>query len=460
MKRWSIRVRLTLLFTIVQCLFFGALATLVYRVFSRRVMAELDLGLRDKAEALSAAYEPEGTSVEVEMDERIRDTLWTDSIAQIRTPEGKILFQNQFGPLVPLPAPPSPSGTAQARLYTASLPKQGAFRCAWQTNRRSGKDLIILVGAPLKRIQGEQAELLRILAVASLGAVAVFIIVGWLVIGRLLRPLAILSSKARHITAEHLHDRLAVPNPHDEIGQLAETLNGMIERLQISFEQMRRFTADASHELRTPLTCMRSEVEVALQQSRRPEEYREVLGSILEEIERLGRLSDTLLTLTRLDQGQLAPKHESVDLAELLREMADRIRVQAEARGATLSVAEGLGRFVVEGDRRLLEQAALNLLDNAIKYGGHEIRAELRRADGQVILAIHDSGAGIPAEHLDRLFDRFYRVEKSRSRELGGVGLGLSLVKHFVELHGGRMTVRSSPGKGTTFEIFLPELAG
>ena len=460
MKRWSIRVRLTLLFAVIQCLFFGTMVSTVYWIFSERLIAELDLGLCDKVEALTAAYEFESGPIEVEMDEHIRDTLWVDSIAQIRTPQGEVLFQNRFGPTVPLPAPPPPFGSEHVRLYTASLPGQGALRCAWQTNRRYGKELIIVVGAPLERIHSEQAELLGILVVASLGTVAVFIVVGWIVIGRLLRPLAVMSSKAKQITAEHLHDRLAVPNPHDEIGQLAVTLNGMIGRLQISFEQMRRFTADASHELRTPLTCIRSEVEVALQKPRQPEEYREVLGSILEEIERLARLSDTLLTLTRFDQGQLTPRRESVDVAELLSEMADRIRVQAEVKGATLSVGGDAGRYFVEGDRRLLEQTALNLLDNAIKYGGNEIQARVRRADAQIVLAIHDSGPGIPAEHLERLSDRLYRVEKSRSRELGGVGLGLSLVRHFVELHGGRLAVRSSTDEGTTFEVFLPERVG
>lgn len=460
MKRWSIRVRLTLLFALIQCLFLGGLAAMVYWVFSERLIAELDLGLRDKAEALTAAYEIEGDVVEVDMGEHILDTLWIDSIAQIRTPDGEILFQNRFGPKTTLPVPPSGTDSSDVRLYTASLPEHGELRCAWQTNRRYGRDLIIAIGVPLNRIHQEQAELLHILTIASGGAVAVFFFVGWAVIGRLLQPLATLSSKARQITAEHLHDRLAVRNPHDEIGQLATTLNGMIERLQASFEQMRRFTADASHELRTPLTCMRSEVEVALQQSRRPEEYQEVLGSILEEIERLTRLSDTLLTLTRLDQGQRGSKRESVDVAVLLGDTVDRVRVQAEVKGATLSVAQDAEGYLVEGDRRLLEQVVLNLLDNAVKYGGDEIEAKLRRVDGHIVLTIHDSGPGIPTEHLERLFDRFYRVEESRSRELGGVGLGLSLVKHFVELHGGRITVRSSPDEGTVFEVFLPEAAG
>ncbi len=195
---------------------------------------------------------------------------------------------------------------------------------------------------------------------------------------------------------------------------------------------------------------------MALQDSRTSEEYREVLGSILEEIDRLTRLSDSLLTLAKLDAGHMHLNVEPVDLVELLSDAADRIRVQAEAKGKRLDVRDPSGPCIVQGDARLLEQVLLNLLDNAIKYGGPVIEAAARGNEGEVRVTIHDSGPGIPIEHLEHLFERFYRVDKSRSRELGGAGLGLSLGRLFVELHGGRIEVRSKKEEGTTFEVIVP----
>jgi heavy metal sensor kinase len=456
MRRWNIRVRLTLLFAVIQAVFLAVLAMAVYWLFGRELTRGVDQGLRDKAEALTAAYEVNDGIVQVEMDEHLRETLWVDSLAQILKLDGTVLFQNQFGPKRRLPGPPDAAASEGPTLYVASTPDRGELRCIWRTDRRYGGPVIIAIGTPLQELRHEQAELLRIMLLASGGMVITSVVVGWLVVGRLLQPLAAMAARTRRITAEQLHDRLAVANPHDEIGQLATTLNDMIGRLAASFEQMRRFTSDASHELRTPLTCMRSEVEVALQQARSPQEYREVLGSILEENDRLTRLSDTLLTLTRLDQGRLGPQREPVALDVLAAETVDRVRIQAEARGAAITSAPAVGDCTVSGDRRLLEQVLLNLLDNAIKYGGTRISVEVCRTGDEVRAAVHDTGEEIAPEHLPHLFERFYRVDKSRSRELGGAGLGLSLVRHFVELHGGRVNVESSAGTGTTFAVTLP----
>jgi heavy metal sensor kinase len=458
MKRWNIRVRLTLLFAAIQVVFLAVLAITVHWVFGRELMRELDQGLRDKAEALTAAYEIKNGIVEVEMDEHLRDTLWVDSLAQILKPDGTVLFQNQFGAKTRLPGPPEANASEGAVFYVARVPDRGESRCVWRTDQRYSSPVIIAIGTSLKQLRHEQAELLRIMLLASSGMVLTSGVVGWLVIGRLLRPLGAMASKTRRITADHLHDRLAVANPHDEIGQLATTLNVMMERLHSSFDQMRRFTSDASHELRTPLTCMRSELEVALTQSRSPDEYRDVLGSMLEEIDRLTRLSDALLTLARLDSGRVTLQNEAVDLNELLVEAADRIRVQADAKGAELHIDAGSTSCRVKGDHRLIEQAFLNLMDNAIKYGGTRIQVRLSREEGAVVVTVQDSGSGIPAEHLEHLFERFYRVDKSRSRELGGAGLGLSLAKQYVELHGGSISVSSVAGVGTTFTARFPAL--
>ncbi len=456
MKRWNIRIRLTLLFAVIQVLFMAGLTLAVHWVFGRELMREVDQGLRDKAEALTAAYEMKSGFVEVEMDEHLRETLWLDSLAQILSPQGEVLFQNQFGPKTSMPAPPRDDKATEPVFYIAYTPDHGELRCIRRTDQRYASPVVIAVGTPLKKLRHEQAELLRIMLLASGGMVTTSLLVGWVVIGRLLRPLAAMVAKTRQITADHLHDRLEVPNPHDEIGRLAVTLNDMIERLDASFVQMRQFTSDASHELRTPLTSMRSEVEVALQQPRSPDEYRDLLGSILEEIERLTRLSDTLLTLTRLDQGKLDLHREPVALGELVMDAVDRVRIQAESKGKRITLLPAAPDCSAYGDRRLLEQVVLNLVDNAIKYGGSEITVGTSASDKEVRLVVHDNGEGIPAEHVPRLFERFYRVDKSRARDLGGVGLGLALVRQFVELHGGKVIVESIVRAGTTFTVILP----
>jgi heavy metal sensor kinase len=456
MNRWNIRVRLTLLFLAVESVFLVVFIASVYGLFTHRLTDAVDLNLRDKLETLGAAYELSGEYVQVELDEHSRDTLWADSIAQILTPDGRVLFQNRPGGAVPLPvsliAPSQPEDGA-VHLTSADVAGAGEMRIGRQVDKREGRPVVVAIAVPLKAMRQQQRALLSVMLMAGIVLLAVSVALGWFVVGRLLRPLGDMARKARQITAERLHDRLEVANPHDEIGQLATTLNGMMERLHASFDQMRRFTSDASHELRTPLTCMRNELEVALTQSRSPDEYRDVLGSTLEEIDRLTRLSDALLTLARLDSGRMTLQNEDVDLNELLVEAADRIRVQADAKGAELYVDAGSTPCRVKGDHRLIEQAFLNLMDNAIKYGGTGIHVRLSMEDGAVVVTVHDSGTGIPTEHLEHLFERFYRVDKSRSRELGGAGLGLSLAKQYVELHGGSISVSSDAGNGTTFTV-------
>jgi heavy metal sensor kinase len=460
MKNWNIRIRLTLLFAGLSALFMVAFSATVLWLFGQSLQDSLDRELRGKVEALAAAYEMNGDDINVEMDEHARGNLWADSLAQIQTPEGKVLFRThpEAGEALPLPSGLRSRAEESVQFFTEGTRPRGELRSAWLWDERYRRPIVIGVAAPLETVWQARRELLRVMILAGCGLVAISGLVGWFVTGRLLHPLGAMASKARQISAKDLSERLEVRNRHDEVGQLATTLNEMIGRLGASFEQMRRFTSDASHELRTPLTCMRSEVEVALQDSRTPEEYREVLGSILEEVDRLTRLSDSLLTLAKLDAGHISLNLEPVDIAALLAEAADRIRVQAEAKGITLDVRNASVNCKVQGDARLLEQVLLNLLDNAIKYGGQVIDARARATGGEVRVTIRDSGSGIPAEHLDHLFERFYRVDKSRSRELGGAGLGLSLARHFVELHGGRIEVRSEKEKGTTFEVIVPEI--
>jgi len=235
----------------------------------------------------------------------------------------------------------------------------------------------------------------------------------------------------------------------------------MIARLERSFAEVRRFTADASHELRTPLTAIRTETEVALRKLSITPEQQQLLGSVLEECERLARLTDQLLALSREDAGVAHQAREPVDLTALVTGVAETMRPLAEARGLRLD-ARASGALLVRGDESRLRQVFYNLLDNAIKYtpAGGEVRVRAEAREGEAVVTVRDSGVGIPAEHLPRVFDRFYRVDKARSREMGGTGLGLSITRSIVVAHGGRIELDSSPGRGTTCTVTLPlELA-
>jgi heavy metal sensor kinase len=303
------------------------------------------------------------------------------------------------------------------------------------------------------------SDLFWVLVLGLPVAVAVAGLGGYALARRALAPVDRMAEQARLITAERLTERLPVDNPGDELGRLATVFNQTLMRLESSFEQMRRFTADASHELRTPLTAMRSVGEIGLRGRRDPAAYREVIGSMLEEVERLSLLVDRLLTLSRADSGESMLSRERVDLCELAEEVTTQLVVLAEEKQQSLTVEAG-SRSLCIGDRMVLRQALLNLVDNAIKYspnGGRIVVKVSTSGEGMAVLDVSDTGPGIPADLRPRVFDRFYRADRSRSRENGGgTGLGLSIARWAVEVNGGRLTLESSEGPGATFRITLP----
>jgi heavy metal sensor kinase len=280
---------------------------------------------------------------------------------------------------------------------------------------------------------------------------------GYLLAGRVLAPVGAMAETARRITAESLSARLPVDNPRDEFGRLAGVFNETLARLEAAFEQLRRFTADASHELRTPLTGMRSVGEVALQRSLSAQEYREVIGSMLEEVDRLTRLVENLLLLTRAEAGRIPLTRAVVDLGELVLSVSDSLRVLAEDKDQAWTV-DVAARVIAACDAGILRLGVTNLVYNAIKYTPRKgaIRiATSRTAAGDALIEVRDTGPGIPAAHRERIFERFYRVDDARSQESGGIGLGLAIARWAVEANGGRIELESEAGRGTVFRIVL-----
>jgi heavy metal sensor kinase len=293
------------------------------------------------------------------------------------------------------------------------------------------------------------------LLLASLG--------GYLLARSSLAPVVAMGEQAARISATNLHERLPVKSDRDELGRLAVTFNELLGRLNLSFEQQRRFMADASHELRTPLAIVRGEAEVSLSLPQREGgEYRESLTAVHDEGMRMSRIVEDLFTLARADAGQYPFKPVDFYLDDLIIDCVRSARSLAEQRAVRLQV-EGTGsELLLRGDEALFSRMLMNLLDNAIKHtlpGGHVVVSRTRVDDSHVI-RVEDTGTGIPVEAQPHIFERFYRADKARTRNLesdgSGAGLGLSIAQWIAQLHGGRITLERSDQTGTIFAINLP----
>ncbi|PYR39070.1 MAG: hypothetical protein DMF93_14945 [Acidobacteria bacterium] len=316
----------------------------------------------------------------------------------------------------------------------------------------------VVAASPEDRVEQQLGEILVVLVLGLPVIVVLAGVGGYVLARRALAPIDHLAAESRRITAERLHERLSVSNAHDEIGTLAAVINDAFARLESSFDQLRRFTADASHELRTPLSVIRGIGELSLRETRTPAEYKEAMGSMLEEVDRLTRLIDTLLQLSRGDAGTVRLSRDVVDLGDLARDVASSLSVLAEERRQRLDVASAANVRVL-ADRLVLRDAVTNLVDNAIKYSPEASTITIHVDGGpeQATMTVADEGSGIPPEHRDRIFDRFYRIDEGRAREMGGTGLGLAIAKWAVEANGGQIALEPT-SKGSVFRISLPRL--
>lgn len=269
-----------------------------------------------------------------------------------------------------------------------------------------------------------------------------------------LRPVDAMASAAQRISAQHLNERIPVKNPRDELGRLALAFNELLGRVQRDLDQLKRFTADASHELRTPLSAIRSVGEVGLQRGRTSEEYRDIIGSMLEESNRLTHLVDGLLLLSRAESGKVDLSREHIDALASAQDAVNLVAVLAEEKKQHLEV-DGQPGIALCVDRTLLSHALLNVIDNAIKFSpeGSTITARVYRESARVLIDVSDSGPGIPAAEQERVFERFYRLPQGTG---GGTGLGLAIARWAVEANDGTLTVLSGKGSGSTFRISLP----
>ncbi len=454
----SVRVRLTLWYagalTVVLVLYAGG----VFVFLRHSLFTELDGRLHEDFEVAEQMLErtADGGIRWRAGNHHEEENTSDDSWLEAWSPEGKLLYRRESvegegnEPLFSV-APPG-----QREYHSLSLPDDVHIRTLSGPYTVDGLPLVIRVARSEARLRRELNELMLVLGLGLPVAVGIAGFGGYGLARRALAPVGQMTDQARAITAERLGERLPVVNPGDELGQLAVIFNETFTRLEQSFAQLRRFTADASHELRTPLTAIRSVGEVGLREHRDEHEYREIIGSMLEEADRLGHLVDSLLTLSRADARQVQLTLERVDLAELAREVANHLSVLAEEKQQFLSV-KAAAPVHATVDRLVLRQAVINLVDNAIKYSpeGGCVQIVVRDQPHGLALEVIDTGPGIGVEHRDHIFDRFYRVDKARSREMGGTGLGLSIARWAVEVHGGYIELESKEGTGSLFRIRL-----
>jgi heavy metal sensor kinase len=335
------------------------------------------------------------------------------------------------------------------------------FRFMRQTLESNGHVFAVTMGAPADDVfetLGVFRSYLLILAPV------LFLIAaggGYWLSRRALAPVDVLVQTARDIGGTNLNRRLQKLETGDELQRLSDTLNEMLGRIEVAFLRITEFTADASHELRTPVSLIRTEAELALRRSRGEAEYKESLRHILMEAERTTGLIEQLLSLARADSGRETLQMQPVDLAQTLRGVAESWQQVADVRNLQFSANVDAADFFVMGDETVLRRLADILLDNAFKYtpSPGTVRLSLERRGDQAIIVVKDSGVGIAEDEHEKIFDRFYRVDKARSRAQGGAGLGLSIAQWIVAQHGGSIRVESRPENGATFVVELPMTA-
>lgn len=456
MRNVSIRMQLTIWYGGVLAVVLVAFGTVIYFTMRHQMLRRIDHGLREEmSDVLSEVGRADSRDGMLQwLDRRFGRHQGFDF--QITTTDGSRVFVNEG------------LGDHEMRI-PSSLPfdhnefesqeRTDAPRWRIVTRKVKGPDgtLVVQIARSLEFYDHEMSELLLVLLLTEPLTLLVALGGGYFLARRALAPVDRMTETANRIEAKQLGQRLEIASPDDELGRLANTLNGMLDRLERSFREMQRFTADASHELRTPISVIRTEAEVALNQPVNDEDKQHLLSNILEECERLTWITDQLLTLSREDAGITHFRREPVDVGGLATEVAEMMRPLADGKRVSLAIATN-GQSLVAGDADRLKQIIYNLLDNAIKYTPRAGRVDLavERAGGMIALAVRDTGIGIAPEHLPHVFERFYRVDKARTRAEGGTGLGLSIVESIAAAHGGRVEIQSQPNEGTTVTVSLP----
>jgi heavy metal sensor kinase len=468
----SVRARLTLLYVLIFGVLLGAFSFSLYALIRKDAYDRFDRSLTKAARTVANLFHHEmienGYVESVATAHAIREyqqpNLYLAIFRDDRLLEANHNQRAEGSHVVKHPAASAPveflsQAIAHRKPILTTAPADGQDEWRVVAYAPGGEEAeYVIVVAESRRDLIDQMRALRMIFLISLPAMLLMAgLAGYLMARKSLAPIAEMTSHAERISAENLHERLPAPNKRDELGKLARVFNDLLARIESSFESMRRFTADASHELRTPLAIIRGESDVALSKDRELGEYRETLAIIQDEARLLSDIVEDMLALARADAGQRRLKLEEFYFNDLTEECVHSARALALNKNLSLDF-ESSGDTAFRGDEDLLRRMVINLLDNAIKYtqDGGSVSVKLWREDGRINLRVTDSGIGIPAEAAARVFERFYRVDKARSRSEGGSGLGLPIVKWIAEAHHGSVSLESSPERGSAFTVSLP----
>jgi heavy metal sensor kinase len=454
MTNLPLRIRITAWYFAVLATGFCAFGVVAYYAMRGSILETVDENLQDQVQGVRELIERDSGKADLERDLKQDEEIRAGSdLLQVSDPAGNWVYRSRtmahFGPA-------TPAGTQTT--FTTQQPNGVPLRVLALPVEAGGESYIVQLAYPLDDFNEALNRFRRVLFLSS----PVFLLLAsaggyWL--SRLaLRPVDQVTREARSISAQNLSSRLAVPRTGDELQRLAETLNGMLERLEQAFRRITQFTADASHELRTPVALMRTRAEITLRKARPEEEYREALRQILEDLQRTSSLIENLMLLARADSGAVALGRARLDLVECLEEACVEGKALAETKQIGLQAELPQAPVWIEGDANSLLRLFLILLDNAVKYTPPQgrITVSLRSNNGSAVVEVRDSGIGIAAQDLPHIFERFFRADPARARQTGGAGLGLSIGKWIAEAHRGTISAQSKPGEGSVFQVGIP----
>jgi two-component system OmpR family sensor kinase len=467
MKHWwqrrSLRFRLAAWYALGGIVLLTTFSVVIYKFVERRMAQPLDIQLRVDLQTVQARLSRASGGAwlwDGSASEKAAPWAWGDPWFEVWDRDGQLvlrLWPLDEARLEQMPYSPVPSRETLSVFNIAADLRLRALSVPLSIPGTPNADWMVRVMRVHKPNADALAALLLIIAVSLPVVVALLVLGGYLLTRLWLRPLHDMVNETELITAEDLSRRLSVANPHDELGRLAGVFNNTLTRLEASFATLDRFAADASHELRTPLTTLRSVGEVALQRGRTVEEYREVIGSMLEETQRLQLLVERLLQLARASGGTQAVHRSRVRIDLVVAECVAELGILAEDRGQ--HIEQSVVECHASTDPLLFRQALQNLVDNAIKFSppGAKIRIGVRVAEGQCAVAVSDDGPGISPELRARITERFFRADFARSA--GGYGLGLALTQAYANALGGEFFYEPAQPHGSVFTLTLPCLA-
>lgn len=463
MKKLSIGMRLTLWYVaifVVAQLVFGAGMWFLLRHHLNDLVED---SLEDQVDDLRALLQNQGNDPALEkLRQEVNEAYSTEHLGnylEVDAANGDLIYRSAFLQKHPLGF--APSNQVGQKNFTNRWFEGRPFRFIAEKLDVNGRTYIVKMGAP----SDDVVETLGLFRAYLLMFAPLLLLVagagGYWLSRRALAPVDTLVGTARGISGTNLNSRLQKLDTGDELQRLSDTLNEMLDRIEKAFLRVTEFTADASHELRTPVSLIRTEAELALRRSRGEAEYKESLRHILLEAERTTALIEQLLSLARADSGRETLRLQPVDLSETLRGVVESWGQVATICNLQFSANLAVRDSFVMGDEAALRRVADILLDNAFKYSPSpgSVSLSLERKGESVVMTVQDSGAGIAGEDQAKIFERFYRVDKARSRAQGGAGLGLSIARWIVTQHGGSIGVESRPGNGSAFHVELPMTA-